>query len=194
VIVVNAGSDPPTDIESRPVAPGLLTVGDRIATTSIYLNSEALTGAVKHAFLEAHAQRRQIYQECEDAILEHYPDATAPQPPVADQIEYYVIDLDFRQLKDESLARRFLSTVTSFFLPGKRVDELTEAGQGLLKQHPEFHRLMADLKGEGSHDPTGSVVGASIGMELRRPLAAGCEALYDPPENRNIVLERKAKP
>jgi NTE family protein len=166
VIVVNAGSDPPTDIESRPVTPGLLTVGDRIATTSIYLNSEALTGIVKHAFLEAHSQRRQIYQECEDAILEHCPGATAPQSPPADQIEYYVIDLNFRQLEDESLVRRFLSTVTGFFLPGKRVDELIEAGQTLLKQHPEFDRLMADLKDEGSHDPTGSVVGASMDMEL----------------------------
>jgi hypothetical protein len=143
------------------VAPGLLTVGQRIATTSIYVNSEALTGTVKHAFLESHPKRRQIYQECENAILAQCPDATAPQPPMADQIEYYVIELNFRQFEDESRARRFLSTVTSFFLPEKKVDELIKAGRNLLEQHPEFRRFMADLKEEGGQGPTGPGIGAS---------------------------------
>jgi NTE family protein len=194
VIIVNACSDPPTDIESRRVAPGLLTVGERIATTSIYTNSETLTGTVKHIFLEAHSQRRQTYREYENVILERCPDATVPQPPAADLVEYYVIELNFRQFENESLARRFLSTVTSFFLPGKRVDELIKAGRNLLEQHPEFRRLLADLQEEGSQVPTGLGIGASTGMALRRSLAGGCERFYHPPENRNMVPERKAKP
>ena len=62
------------------------------------------------------------------------------------QVEPYFILIDFHAIKEPE-RRRFLNrTPTSFSLTDKQVDELIEAGGELLRDNPEFRRLLADLE------------------------------------------------
>lgn len=60
-------------------------------------------------------------------------------------IEFYLIELNFNQLPEEK-AKKFALTETSLELPSKKVDELVEAGEHLLRESEEFKRLLQDLK------------------------------------------------
>ena len=66
---------------------------------------------------------------------------STPERPV----EPYFILLDFHGIQDVE-RRRFLNrTPTSFSLTDEQVDGLIAAGRTLLRDNPEFHRLMADI-------------------------------------------------
>ena len=142
VIIVDAGTDPPADLERRKSAPGLWTVGERTGTTGIYNLSSALSGVVKYTLLEAHPKTRGAYEECWAAVRKQCPDVAPPERPVEADFEAYVIDLNFRQIADEKARRRFMSMITSFFLPAPDVQALIEAGRKLLGEHPEFQRFL----------------------------------------------------
>ncbi len=60
-------------------------------------------------------------------------------------IEFYVIELNFNKLP-EKRAKKFTLTETSLELPAKKVDELIEAGQVLLRNSKEFNRFLNDIK------------------------------------------------
>ena len=62
-----------------------------------------------------------------------------------DAIEFYLIELNFKQLPQKE-ARKFLLTQTSLELSPKRVDEIIVAGEKLLKESKEFQKLLKDLK------------------------------------------------
>ncbi|UCE59838.1 MAG: patatin-like phospholipase family protein [Phycisphaerales bacterium] len=148
VIVVDAGTDPPEDLESKVSAPGLLKVFERTGTTSMYRHSDTLTGIAKYSFLEERARTQQAYEECRETLGKTCPDAAVPPMPGEAAVETYVIDLNFRQVEDSKKRLVFLSLITSLFLPPHDVKELIDAGKDLLVEHPEFERLMDDLRGD----------------------------------------------
>ena len=145
VIIVDAGNDPPRNLERRPSSPNLFDVGKAVGVTGMQGHSEAMTETIKYALLEAQPATRRAYEECSEALRENCPGAAAPAVPAASRIESYVIDLNFRQIKDEKKRKGLLSTVTSLFLPEDNVEQLIEAGRQLVKEHPEFKRLIRDL-------------------------------------------------
>lgn len=62
-------------------------------------------------------------------------------------VESYFIHVRFEDIKDPA-QRAFFNTVpTSFRLTGEQVDRLIEVGGQLLRDNPEFRRLLADLRG-----------------------------------------------
>jgi len=149
VIIVDARTDPPTDLESRSSSPGLLRVFERTGTTGIDNHSTLLSAITKYALLEARVGRRKVHEQYREAMREHCPDAPLPEANPEDLLEAYVIDLNFRQIKDDRKRRSLLSMITGFFLPSEDVEALIGAGQVLLREHPEFQRLMRDLRREG---------------------------------------------
>ena len=153
VIIVDAATDPPRDLESRPSAPNLFDIGAVVGTTGMYAHSQALTDAIKYLLLEAPHTTLRVHQQCEDVLRENCPDAEPLDVPPESRIDSYVIDLNFRQMKDAEKRKSLLSTVSSLFLPWQEVNQLIDAGRRLIKDHPEFQRLMRDLN-ESVH-PTG---------------------------------------
>jgi NTE family protein len=76
-------------------------------------------------------------------------DKVAPSPSdsvsCAD-IKFYLVEVDFEALPDKS-ERSYLNRLpTSFNLPPEAVDRLRGAARRLLKQSPEFQRLLSDLR------------------------------------------------
>ncbi|MEP6389437.1 MAG: patatin-like phospholipase family protein [Halioglobus sp.] len=71
---------------------------------------------------------------------------STPQAPVS----AYFIRLNFSSVKDPQ-QRAFFNTVpTSFDLSDEQVDRLIEAGGELLRENPEYRRLLTDLKKDDS--------------------------------------------
>jgi len=76
-------------------------------------------------------------------------DKVAPSPsdsdPCAD-IKFYLVEVDFEALPDKS-ERSYLNRLpTSFNLPPEAVDRLRGAARRLLRQSPDFQRLLSDLR------------------------------------------------
>jgi len=76
-------------------------------------------------------------------------DKVAPSPSDSDycaDIKFYLVEVDFEALPDKS-ERSYLNRLpTSFHLPPEAVDRLRDAARRLLKQSPEFQRLLSDLR------------------------------------------------
>ena len=145
LIIVDAATDPPEDLERRAASPGLFQVGERTGSTGIYSHAQTLSALVRHVLLEAQPVIRDTYQECSKTLQTHCPDAARPEPPAEAGFDAYVIDLNFRRMRDKARRKSLLSMITSFFLPPQDVDALIRAGNELLVEHPEFRRLMRDL-------------------------------------------------
>ena len=61
------------------------------------------------------------------------------------KVEFYAIDLNFRQLADPAEAALFLNLPTAFDLNPDVVDKLRAAARTLLLQNPDFQKLKHDL-------------------------------------------------
>lgn len=62
-------------------------------------------------------------------------------------VRSYFIRLSFEDVPDPPL-RRFLNEIpTSFALSNEQVDRLIATGRQLLRDNPEFQRLLANLQG-----------------------------------------------
>jgi NTE family protein len=61
------------------------------------------------------------------------------------QPEYYLISVDFDQLQEKADGSFFDSLPTNFHLSASTVDRVVEAGENLLKDSPEYRRLLSDL-------------------------------------------------
>ena len=147
VIIVNAETDRPVDLERNPTAPGLFRVGERTGTTAIFNYSDALTRIIKYALLETPERVRAVHDGCRETLEERCPEAAPPALPPEFDVEAYVIDVDFLHIEDTKKRKSFLSMITSFFLPSQDVDDLIDAGRDVLVNHPEFLRLVDDLDG-----------------------------------------------
>jgi len=58
----------------------------------------------------------------------------------------YFIKLDFESIADEKVRLIFNNMATSFSLPNEEVDNLIKAGRVLLRQSPDYQRLIALIK------------------------------------------------
>ena len=69
---------------------------------------------------------------------------STPERPVTQ----YFIRLSFEEVPEGPL-RRFLNEIpTSFALSAEQVDKLIATGRELLRNNPEFRRLLASLQGQ----------------------------------------------
>ena len=61
-------------------------------------------------------------------------------------VESYFVQLSFSDIKDPQELDFFNNIPTSFYLTDEQVERLIEAGRRLLRENPEFRRLLADIK------------------------------------------------
>ena len=66
------------------------------------------------------------------------------------QIKSYFIQVDFESIHDPKKRQLFNNIATSFALPGDEVDNLVETARQLLRNNPEFKRLVDDLSGKSN--------------------------------------------
>ncbi len=145
LVIVNAGTEPRTDLERSPVSPGRLLSAVLSASSGIYNNSAMISGAIQYALKEAEPNARAAYTACEETMKEQCPGATPPVPPPSLLAHAYVVDVDFLQTENELRRDALMSIITSFSLPTADVDLLVEEGRSQIMEHPEVQRLLRDL-------------------------------------------------
>jgi NTE family protein len=81
------------------------------------------------------------------ALAQWKKDTTARQKDPANQPEYYLISVDLDQLRGRADGSFFDSLPTNFHLSSSTVDRIVGAGEELLRDSPEYQRLLGDLSG-----------------------------------------------
>ena len=71
----------------------------------------------------------------------------------APNIDIYVIDVSFRELKDKQEFEYLNGLPTSFVLPDEAVDRLRAAAGTIIRSSPEFQRLLKDVGAQVIMDP-----------------------------------------
>lgn len=123
LISVNAATDPEAKMDQTTAAPSLGEAINAMSDVQLHRYNAATIGLMQKS-LKRWAQ-----------------ELSTPQRPV----EPYFILLDFHGIQEQA-KRHFLNqTPTSFSLTGAQVDALIAAGGELLRQHPEFRRLLRDI-------------------------------------------------
>jgi NTE family protein len=59
----------------------------------------------------------------------------------------YLMEVSFRGIQEAERRRFFNQVPTSFKLSDEQVDQLIQAGREILRNNPEYRRLVADLGG-----------------------------------------------
>lgn len=126
IISVNAAADTPLGIGATNQAPSIENTLD--AVTNIQL----------------HRYNVATVQQTKQSLTRWAAELSTPERPVTP----YFIRLSFEEVPD-SLLRRLLNEIpTSFALSTEQVDRLIATGRQLLRDNPEFQRLMASLQGQ----------------------------------------------
>jgi NTE family protein len=123
VIAVNASTDPEPVMDASNKQPSLLETVNAMSDVQLHRYNAATIDLTKQS------------------LTRWAREVSTPQRPVT----AYFIQLSFRDVAKPELRRFFNRTPTSFSLTGEQVDRLIEAGGQLLRDNPEFRRLLADL-------------------------------------------------
>lgn len=142
VIVVNAKTSPPQDIDQKEDAPHLLDVAVKTATISMDNYSFETIELMKDV-KEAREQAQRAIEDCQGLLAEGCP--VAPRLPALKGMDFYIIEISFESIADPKEREWFLSLPTNFSLKPAVVDRLIEKGGALLKNSEEFQRLLEEL-------------------------------------------------
>lgn len=145
VVVVDASTDAPEPIEAMANAPGFWMMAFKTGTTAIYNYSTAMNRVLRYMMKEEPSRTKQAYRECAELIDRDCPNADAPDHPPHVDVDYYLVEINFRTIVDPNERRKFLGMPTSFFLDDDQIDALIAQGRKLLAADPDFQRLIGDL-------------------------------------------------
>jgi NTE family protein len=145
VVIVNAATRRGGEWTKQEAVPGVFkaveqladNIGERVNARSLDLFQQMLED---WRFEETDARRAAALAAGND------PENIAPA-------DYYMITVDFEKVIDPDLRYFFKNLATNFQLPTDTVDQLTQAGATLLRQSPEYQRLLSDLSKEYVHYP-----------------------------------------
>jgi NTE family protein len=126
LITVNASTDPDSEMGQTRKQPSLMETVGAISDVQLHRYNVATIELIKRSM-------KRWAQEW-----------STP----ARTVTPYFIQIDFREVQDPD-RRRFLNqTPTNFNLSDEQVDRLIEAGGELLRNNPEFQRLLSDLEAD----------------------------------------------
>ena len=144
VIVVDARTDPHTDVDQSPSPPGTVDIVDIIASVPMGNYSFDTVQLLLKTF-EQWRKDRLAYSACEGIVTGQCPGGRMPgRPPAA--IETYGIYVGFDQLEKRSERERFLNLPTTFYLPKDEVDELRRVGGKILEKSDGYRELTRKLR------------------------------------------------
>ncbi len=123
VIVVNAQPKSKNNWSKKPIGPWFTAVA-----------SVSLTAMMRNYTFETMLRLRERMANLED----EYGDAG---------VEFYVVEVDLKNIEDEKARQYLMDVPTRFTLPHEAIDKLIYAGARLLCKSNEFVRFVADIEG-----------------------------------------------
>jgi predicted acylesterase/phospholipase RssA len=144
VIVVNARTEPPQDLDRKESPPGLADVAFKTCTVSMDNYSFETVESFKKQIEERQKAQRDL-GACQDLLDKHCRDGYKIPPLAGGDLVLAVADLSFDNLNDKA-ERDFLKALpTSFKLPKSDVDRLIAAGRRLLRENPDLQRFLSEI-------------------------------------------------
>lgn len=145
VIVVDARTDPKTEIDKSPSSPGLGTLIDIISSVPMSNYSFDTVQQLLDTF-DYLQKDDAAYATCKGILQEQCPAGKMPtQPP--NTVKAFAIYVGFDQIKDKKERDYFLNLPTTFYLPANDVDKLREIGPKILDESEDFQNLLKGLNG-----------------------------------------------
>ncbi len=152
VFTVNSLSSPPTNWDESESPPGPLTIMLQAAGVPIDRNSFEAVELLRDTAARWNTMRK---IRASAAMAANKDPAIAALMRIPDA-EIYAIDVSFAALKDEKELAYLNQQPTSFVLPAEAVDRLRAAAGTIIKDSPEFNRLLKDVGVKIVAQPAGS--------------------------------------
>jgi NTE family protein len=140
VVVVNARSAPRTDWDRSEVPPGIVAQLAQSASVPIDRNSYELVQLLKDT-----AERWESQRELAVARQRLAGATEAEARTRIPRIAAFTIDVGFEALADPAERDYFMNLPTTFTLPPETIDRLREVAGRLLRESPDYQRLLEDF-------------------------------------------------
>ena len=144
VVVVDARTDPKTEIDKSTSSPGLGTLIDIISSVPM---SNYSFDTVQQLLATFESWRKDVatYAACQSILQDQCAAGKMRTPPpyVTDTFAIYV---GFDQIKGEKERQDFLNLPTTFALPKEEVDKLRRIGPRILDESETYQELCKELK------------------------------------------------
>jgi len=135
-IVVNAETQPDTTWDRSEAMPSMSAMMSAYGSIAIERYNEETLALIKE---DAESWAEEIRdQRCKGG-------AVSAEPGSCGDIQFYVVEVKFDALEDETERMYFKRLPTSFSLESEQVDQLREVAHRLLVQSEEFQRFLGDL-------------------------------------------------
>ena len=144
VIVVDARTDPKTEIDKSPGSPGLGALIDIISSVPMSNYSFDTVQQLLDTF-DYWQKDAAAYAACKGILQDQCPAGKMPTRP-PNMAEAFAVYVGFDQIRDAKERQRFLSLPTTFALPKEEVDKLRKIGPQILDQSEGFQKLCAELR------------------------------------------------
>lgn len=145
VIVVNAKTQPPENLDMKESSPGLKEMAYKTATVSMdnYTHETVKMATDLLGISHEHTQTIEKYNN----LLDKCGRGDEMSPPGHRFKNVYVIEINFLDVKDKARREHLLSMPTNFSLGRDDVEELIKVGGDLLSQSDKFQELLKDIGG-----------------------------------------------
>ncbi|HLA36307.1 MAG TPA: patatin-like phospholipase family protein [Rhodocyclaceae bacterium] len=141
VLVVNSLSSPKTNWDASPRPPNDLAILLKAAGVPIDRYSYEAVELLKDIVARWRALRRLR----ESGVFAPGANESLKELVDAPDIDIYAIDVSFAALKDKAEVEYLNDLPTSFVLPDEAVDRLRRAAGVIIRESPEFRRLLQDV-------------------------------------------------
>jgi len=143
VVVVDARTDPKTDIDKSTSSPGLTTLIDIISSVPM---SNYSFDTVQQLLDEFNSWRKDdaAYAQCRSLLKDKCGAEMDTKPP--NMAETFAIYVGFDQIEDPKERRDFLNLPTTFALPKEEVDKLRKIGPRILDESAGYRKLCDEFK------------------------------------------------
>ena len=125
IISVNASTDPEPEMDASNEQPSLMETVNAMSDVQLHRYNAATLQLMK------------------ESVTRWAKELSTPKKPVMP----YLVETSFRDIQQPERRRFFNQVPTSFALSEEQVDRLIAAGREILREDPEFQRLLADLGG-----------------------------------------------
>ncbi len=143
IIVANAETKPDIAIDKVEVEPTLSQLIKSATDVQINRYNFETVAMLRNALADWEEQQK---AQCGTGKANTLASNTAPSTEDCAGISTYYIEVNFEAISDKKTSRLFKGLPTSFNLPADTIDQLREASRSILKNSPEFQRLLIDLQ------------------------------------------------
>ena len=147
LIVVNAESKTESQWDKAEVVPPLSAILGNYSTIAIVRYNRETMAVLQESF------GRWIDQIREGRCP---PGQISTEPGSCGDIEFYLVDIRFRNLENEAEADYLAGLPTTFRLSPEEVDRLKAAGRKILTESDDYRKFLRDLDAEGQQGPGNS--------------------------------------